>query len=362
MAKLVKEHFSAVNTAGDALKNKLVKQAGLSEEEAGQLSHDIQSRFKELTQAKKESVLDQTLKNKTTPAQKSAAQKIIEMSNLGAFDKEGINHLAAQDARPSRYEPQLAKEITGMAEHIQSLPEGSLERNFAIQDMMKHISSQIPSGKIDKATNLWLTGLLTGPQTMDKVGLSHTIMNGLEKAKDIPAVALDKTVGSGIARLVNGKGQLSTALTGRGSVSGAKIGLKATKTLLRTGHDTPGTSGFDLNPENNIGRNVNYGNGLVGKFLNGYTGITRNIHAGIPKTFFMSAKQNDLFKQALASAKTNKVERGNLDSFINNFVHNASPEASRRVPSFGADELHSRSPMYLASKPQKLVTFQVASS
>lgn len=252
----------------------------------------------------------------TTQAASLLLSRTPEGMKYKAIKTLGNAKVPLTDGLKSKIDEAIAK--------IKSTPEGSDQRAFATQDLGKLVNENLPHKKVDQATNLWITGLLTGPQTMTKVGLSHGVMNVLEKAKDLPAVALDKTLGRGISRIANGKGQVSTSLTTKGAGEGFVKGLKAAGTLMKSGHDTPGTSGFEFNPERNIGTGSHYGSGPLGKVLNFYTEKTRGVHAAIPKPFYTSAKENDLFKQAIAAAKNNQVDRASMNNFINDFVQNAS--------------------------------------
>lgn len=214
----------------------------------------------------------------------------------------------------------MKQELDGIVAKMKSAPEGSQERSEAMQDMSKFISKSVPASKGDKIFNLWRTGLLTGPQTITKVVASHGVMSLLEKAKDVPAVALDKV-------LSKVTGQRSTALTLRGLKTGGGTGLKAGAHLLRTGYDTEGTGGLSDTAAGMVGHSeVNYGDGKIGKLLNLYTQKTGQTHAALPKLFYSSAKANDLAKQAVAAAKTQGVAQNELDNFVSNYLANPPKE------------------------------------
>src|SRR5581483_7342699 len=134
--------------------------------------------------------------------------------------------------------------------------------------------------KLNQGFTLWRTGLLTGPLTATKVGVSHALMNVAEKAKDVPAVVLDRVISpfSGVR---------STALTLRGAGKGAAKGAKAGYTLLRTGHDTPGTSAWSGTYSELGHTRTSFGTSKVGKAANFYSQKVGQVHASIPKLFYV---------------------------------------------------------------------------
>lgn len=234
--------------------------------------------------------------NKLSQHLTASGQTVQAASLLARRTPEGLRNSAVktiESGGKAKVTPELQGQIDSTYKAIKAAPEGSNERAFAVQDLQKIVNNNVTHSKLDQAFTLWRTGLLTGSLTATKVGLSHTLLNTAEKIKDVPAVALDKVIApfSGVR---------STALTGRGVGSGALQGAKAFGTLLRTGHDTPGTSGLGGTYEELATPRTAYGNSVGGKVANFYTSKVGQVHAGIPKAFYRSAYENDLYKQGIA--------------------------------------------------------------
>lgn len=318
LSKLVKEHYSKVNQAGDTLKSKLVKQAGLSEEEATQLAADIQARFNELTTARKESLIQQMFKDRPTPEQKSAAQKIIEMSNLGVFDREALHQLAADKLGLPRMTPQLAKEITGMAERIQSLPDGSPERGRAVAEMMQHIESQVPQGVISNGVSIWKAGLLSGVKTQGGNLESNLTFGPLLKTVSNPLTAATDKV---IALKTR---QRKVGLTYKGTLSGGKEGISKGFTnknsTMRTGIDERNIAGTSDKYEQHS--EINLSHPVLQKVLGKPANMIFRGMSAADQPFYYSSLKNSLYDQAKADGLTRGLKGDALKIHMEQIVAN----------------------------------------
>lgn len=278
--------------------------------------------------------------NKVAKHLTSAGQTVQAGALLASRTPEGLRNAALDDLKKggANITPDLTSQVGRAYQAIKSAAPGSNEHAFAIQDLQKIINDNVKQSKLDQGFTLWRTGLLTGPLTASKVGISHLVMNAAEKMKDIPAVALDKSISLFT-------GVRSTALTGRGTLSGASEGLAAAKTLLGSGHDTPGTSAWG-GTYDELGRpRVSFGTSKLGKVANFYTQKVGGMHAAIPKPFYSSAYANDLYKQADAAASTKGLAGDAKDQFIQKSVaspsstadaqaHHAAQHATFQQPTF----------------------------
>jgi len=237
---------------------------------------------------------------------------------------EGMQNVALKTLRNAKVPvtPELTAKIQVHINALKAAPEGTQAHFEAAQALAKTVNRLLPSKNTDKLFRLWRTGLLTGPQTMSKVGISHAIQNGLEAVSSVPATGLDHII-AGVRDLVGKDGFNSTAITARGQgdfIKGTKAGIK----LLATGKDTLNSGGFQgFNTE--IGRPQARFTGAF-KFLNGYMDKTEQIHAAIPKGFYTAAYSNDLNKQAIAAWHSGEGT-GTRSAFIKNFVNNPSEAA-----------------------------------
>ena len=256
IGKLVREHYTKVDETGAALKDKLIKQAGLTEAEATQLAGDIQKRFTELTQAKKQSILDQMFKTKNKPEQKDAVTKILELSNLGAFSKDELRGAVAAKLGAPSLTREATQQITEMADKIQRMPEGA-ERNRAAAEMMQFIQRQIPSSLVDKVMGGWTAGLISGGKTITGAPVSNVTNAATRPIVSPFAAALDAA-----RTTVTGGPRSNTVVAPWHYAKGFKEGLGHSKRLLKTGIDERAPVGTDY-PE------VNYDHKSVGTLING---------------------------------------------------------------------------------------------
>lgn len=280
----------------------------------------------------------------------AAGQQIQAAAALAKQSPQGLHQMAikaikngGKDGAVQKISGDLATKIANKVDEIAKAPEGSVARDDRVQELQKIVNQNVHHSNGSKLFTLWRTGLLTGPQTMTKVALSHALMAGAEKVKDVPAVAIDKGI-SGVSRLM-GKGPMrSTALTLRGEGSGFKVGTQAAAKLMKTGLDTKGTGGFGDTLVGKLAHpEVDFGTSKLGKAANFYVQKTGGIHASIPKGFFTAAQSNDLFKQAIAEGKNMGLKGADLQKHVDNFVngatdfHKAEAQLSAQRASFQQD-------------------------
>lgn len=257
-----------------------------------------------------------------------AGQKVQAFSLLASRTPEGLRNMALNTIKKSGAEitPEIQAKVKQGYENIKSTEEGSDERSYAVQDLQKTINDNSKQSAARQVGQLWRTGLLTGPLTATKVAVSHGVMNAAEKLKDVPATVADEAIFRG-RQLAGKDAYRSTALTMKGTAKGAVEGGKAGVRLLTTGHDQPGTSSFGSGYDELGHPQVSYGTSKAGSALNFYTRKTGQVHAAIPKPFYKSAAENDLNKQAIASAKSQGLKGADRDEFVKNFVAKPSDQA-----------------------------------
>lgn len=268
----------------------------------------------------------------------AAGQQIQAGAALAKISPEGLHASAiktitngGKDGTRQKITADVAKQVSDQVDRIKDTAEGSDERNDEVQKLQKIVNQNVHHSTSSKVLGIWRTGLLTGPQTITKVAASHAIMAGAEKVKDIPAVAIDKTI-SGVSQLL-GKGvRRSTALTGQGLANGFATGTKAAGKLLRTGLDTKGTGGGSDTLVGELAKpSVDYGKSALGKVGNFYVQKVGQIHASIPKGFFSAAQANDLFKQAIAEGKNLGYKGDALQEHVDNFTKGAGDFAKQEA-------------------------------
>lgn len=290
IGKLVREHYTKVDETGADLKAKLIQQAGLSDNEATQLAGDIQKRFTELTGNKKQQILDSMFsKTRNKPEQKNAVQKILELSNLGAFNKDELRSAVALKLGAPTLSGDATRQIAKMADDIQRLPDGSPERQRAAAEMMQFIHKQIPSSMVDKVMSAWTAGLISGGKTITGAPVSN-VVNAASRTTVSPiAAGLDfaRTAGGTLAPRSN------TMVSPMNYVRGFREGLPKAKQYLKTGIDERAPMGTDY-PE------INYDHTKVGNLVNGVF----RLMGALDRPFYYGQK-------ALSQAETNKLARLN---------------------------------------------------
>jgi hypothetical protein len=202
---------------------------------------------------------------------------------------------------------------------VQAMPEGA-EKTFALNDLKREVAKQIPPSLGDKAVSLWRTGLLTGPQTVTKVMVSHAVENAAELTTKIPASLLDKF----LVGPLSGQRSQTLSLTGYGS--GLLRGAKAAGAVLKSGEERPFTSGMGGAIGEVSAHNANYGSGFMGHILNAYSNKVGDIHAAMPKIFYAAAHDNALHDYAGALGRNQGLKGAELQKFVTDSVANPTKE------------------------------------
>ena len=159
LGKLVREHFSVVEKERGSLIEKMIVEAGIPMDQAQNLGSKIEARFDRLVKARKESEL-KTIFKERSQTDKALSDRIIELSNLGAFDDPNYRSLIAQKLKLPALTEDLATKLTKQAEKIQTMPPGYYKFRET-QEMMKMIQNQIPISKTD-----YLVEFINIPRTL----------------------------------------------------------------------------------------------------------------------------------------------------------------------------------------------------
>lgn len=262
--------------------------------------------------------------NAKAPQLMEAGRTIQAASLYDSLSPEGIGQLAARTI--AHYNETAARKIPPLtgdqyqslvtkAQQIADLPEGRA-KGIVRQQLFEQISKLIPTSSQSKILALWRTGLLTGPQTVSKIGVSHAAMSALEKVKDIPASMIDSVTSLLI-------GRRSLKFTTRGLASGARQGVLDALDNLVHGYNAPGSGGFPQDFRNS----VNFGNSFFGKVAQGYVDYISRLHGSLYKPFFGAAHLNSLYDQALTEASNKGLHGMEKQNFILDFVKHPSQEA-----------------------------------
>lgn len=138
LADIVRQHYTQQSEIGKNLADSIIQKTGATEEDAAALANKVQKKFDELTSAKKESILKQMFKEVKQKPPKSYIQKIIEKSNLGAFDNVNFRSEVAKSLGIQTLSAEDAKMIMDRADFIQRLPEGK-QKTYEVNALKKSI-------------------------------------------------------------------------------------------------------------------------------------------------------------------------------------------------------------------------------
>lgn len=261
----------------------------------------------------------------TKAEQLTEAGRTIQAASLfDSLSPEGVGQLAARTIQKYNIAarnkiPELTgndlKAVQDMAAKIKTLPDGSRMQDQARQQLLQTVARLVPSSATSKALAIWRTGLLTGPQTIAKIGVSHAAMSALEQIKNIPAAAVDKVV-SLFSK------QKGLSLTSRGLISGGKQGINDAVDSLFKGYEAPNSGGFARDFRNT----VNFGNSPFGKAAQAYVDTVGKLHGAVPKPFYGAAHLNSLYDQALTTAANQHLTGGAADNFVVDAIKSPTPE------------------------------------
>lgn len=204
--------------------------------------------------------------------------------------------------------PEVGQDINNLAKKIQGMAEGR-EKNIAIFELQKKINSLIPSSILDKGITLWKAGLLTSLRTHERNLLSNTIHYMSETIKDAPAALND-------ILLSLKTGERTTTFTTKGTITGAREGLKKSKDIITIGFDPEkAIKKFDI-------KQINWGKSKIGKILEAYTETVFRGLSSADKPFYQSAYARSLYDQAGAQAKNLKESKEFIEHLAKNPTEN----------------------------------------
>lgn len=224
LATIVNWHYTRVDDLKQSLAQRLSEGLGLSEDGAAFLAARIEARFAQLATERKRAALGK-LPKPTSVAGKAARRpevinRLIEMSNLGAFTEEQFYNAVKQRLGLPVFTPEIAAEITRRTNAIRKLPEGFQQQRAQIE-LMGYIEKQKGIHWYDLALPFWFANVLSGPATH----LVNIISNAFNLAAHTALEVLKRPLATP---------QIIEALA-RGAGRGLLEGAAVLKTGLRTG-------------------------------------------------------------------------------------------------------------------------------
>lgn len=268
------------------------------------------SKVAEAHAAKGNTAIEEDIYRKLQPHGTRTAQSLAARNVLSQLSPQGMKYKAQTvlESAGVKFEGTLRDRVNAAVAAVSGSVKDSPERGVAIQKLTSLVNDNIPRSRTQAATDIWRTGLLTGPETLAKVATSYGINTPAELLSQLPSAAVDK-----ITSLFTGKRALK--LTPKGIGSGFIEGAKAAGTHLKSGVDLPNTGGFT----HEIGQATHQ---------TPYEKAVFRAHGSLFKPAYSIGYQNSLASQAGAEASNQGLRGAERANFIKSFIANPSSQAA----------------------------------
>jgi hypothetical protein len=176
LGRLVREHYRTVNATGRSLAEAVASTAGVTPDVAERFARVLRSRFAERVNAAKAAAIGRLEQAVAVPREvKQVWQRLVELSNLGALDRDTAWNTVAEKLKLPRWTPAIAKEVTARAEAIAQTPEG-IFRQRRIVELHNYLAKQTGVPVMDTVLAFWYANTLSGPTTQ-AVNLLANVQN-----------------------------------------------------------------------------------------------------------------------------------------------------------------------------------------
>jgi hypothetical protein len=167
LGEIIRRAKTELDATGRSLGQRVVDELGMpgTVESKKKLQEAFDRRFNALATAAKKKALEQLGKTVDVPRKvKELYQKLIEATNLGAFDNETLYNLIRAKYDLPAWTPELAADITKQAALIQTKPEG-FQRQRAVVEMLNRIERVKGMRWWEMPMAFWYAHILSGPFT-----------------------------------------------------------------------------------------------------------------------------------------------------------------------------------------------------
>jgi hypothetical protein len=208
--KMVRQHYTVQDATARSLVDKLVEDLGLNEADAKMIAGSVQKAFDKIATQRKRTILLQGLKAraKTAGTPKAAWERLIDLTNLGAFSNAEFAEAYADAMGFPKLTEAQAKEMERLAGEIHKWT--GFKKFEKIQDYLAYVA-KLPGLDIGEvAMGMWYASILSGQRTQFKNILANTanllaewfvgmIYNGI-RLDGSTVVMLNKGLGAGLGR------------------------------------------------------------------------------------------------------------------------------------------------------------------
>lgn len=194
---IVKEHYTVNQDFRQALSYDLVKKAGLNEIEAQILEKHIHRKMKDMTKSAKEKLLERIFAESPQKSQRRTVyEKIMELSNLGAFKNTKYKSLVAENLGLPALSQETLNWIHDQAQYMQTLDEDSREFKIAAGEMGAVISRNQEHHWAEYVDFVQTVAQLLNPKTIGRNLIGNGGFGLLETlVTDNLKIPLDYTIG-----------------------------------------------------------------------------------------------------------------------------------------------------------------------
>ena len=265
LGQLVRQHFTVARQAGETLAQSLTARLGVPPELAQQFGRLVEDRFAAMVQTKKAAVLNQLTGKAKALRKKSAAERLIEFSNLGGFDDAAWNEQVMSALRLPQLSREARTEIRRRATALQALPPDSLQRQTAQRELTDFIARSIGVNPWDLGWSVWYAHILSGPETHARnlIGNVMSLTGSLAAATHGNPLALPRLLA--------------------GAFRGAGIGWREAKEIMRAG---TGANLHKFTESGSLLENIQPGQFVGSGYLRALRYVGRALSAGDALAFF----------------------------------------------------------------------------
>ena len=193
--KIIRQSKGDKDAALQSITDYLIKESGVTGNDANRLASDIYSKYTEILKQKTDAKLKSMFREVTPKGQKSTYQKVIELINMGAYDRENIRDIIKQKNGIPVLESSDVSNITHLMEQSQGLPEGSYDRRLLEARAAQIIANKIPPTFRDKLISGLMDSMLGNFRTLISRNAGGNLLFAIpESIKEVPAAIIDKAV------------------------------------------------------------------------------------------------------------------------------------------------------------------------
>lgn len=261
-----------------------------------------------------------------------AGQTIQAASIMARRTPEGLRFQAQKQLKKSGVEltPKLQKELNELIEVVKTADKGTDGELIARDNLQYFIASKIPTSKADKLVNFWRAGLLTSPATTIGATTGNLAMLMQRKLVTNPVATLaDWTMAHFTGKRTQTFGELGAF---------AKGGKEGTKNATGKQYWKTGLDPMSAKSKYDAPRQLNYGDGRIGKAVGGYVNGTYRLMGAVDQPFRYGAKSESLSSMAKAEAINQGLKGEAREKFVSDFMENPPQEFLERANQEGGYE------------------------